>query len=194
MSRAYADTMGTAPWSNTVVVSVVFEEGRSSKAYNYFARGDVPYFYDEQLFVSVVFEEGVRVRAVRPARPHDRFKTISADPQHNLKHNLPPERVRAWFGGAEPLYTPTTEATEVTHTEDTTVAKPISIKITKKTLINDVDITEYRDEELIALIAQAEQEIRALEAIENKPQRLVKRISDLRQGLQDLVALVDSVG
>lgn len=67
----------------------------------------------------------------------------------------------------------------------------MSIKITNRTLVNGQDISNYTDEQLFGLIRNAEGEIKTLNAIENKPQRLVRRIQELHDGVASLVKLLD---
>lgn len=66
------------------------------------------------------------------------------------------------------------------------------LKITTKTLINNVDIADKTNDQLFDAIAQAEAEITKLNAIKSKPKALVAKIDELSAGIAALVAHMDS--
>lgn len=67
-----------------------------------------------------------------------------------------------------------------------------AIEITTKTLINGQDIKGLTDSQIYSLIADQEAEIKKLEAIENKPKRLVAEIEKRKAGIKALVDYLDS--
>lgn len=70
--------------------------------------------------------------------------------------------------------------------------KTAVIEITDKTLINGVDIKDFKDSEVYDLIAAQEAEIARLEAIKAKPKKLVAEIAKRQEGIAALVAHLDS--
>ena len=70
--------------------------------------------------------------------------------------------------------------------------KTAVIEITNKTLINGVDIKDFKDSEVYDLIAAQEAEIARLEAIKAKPKKLVAEIAKRQEGIAALVAHLDS--
>lgn len=67
-----------------------------------------------------------------------------------------------------------------------------AIKITTKTFAGNTDIAEMTDSQIYGLISMQEAEIKGLEAIENKPKRLVAEIEARKAGIAALVAHLDS--
>lgn len=70
--------------------------------------------------------------------------------------------------------------------------KTAIIEVTTKTLVNGTDVKELDDSAIYDLIAQQEAEIKRLEAIENKPKKLVAEIEKRRAGIKALVDYLDS--
>lgn len=70
--------------------------------------------------------------------------------------------------------------------------KTAVIEITNKTLINGVDIKDFKDSEVYDLIAAQEAEIARLEAIKSKPKKLVAEIAKRQEGIAALVTYLDS--
>lgn len=68
----------------------------------------------------------------------------------------------------------------------------MNIKIETRTFFNGEDIKGMSDDYLFQQIANAEAEIRRLEAIETKPAKLAARIDALRVGIADLAAAIDA--
>jgi hypothetical protein len=66
------------------------------------------------------------------------------------------------------------------------------IEITTKTLVNGKDVAEMKDSEVYALIAAQENKVKELEAIGNKPKKLVAEIDKRKAGIQALVDYLDS--
>lgn len=69
---------------------------------------------------------------------------------------------------------------------------PMKIEITNATYVNGKNVDDMSDAQVFETIRNAEVEIASLEKIENKPRALSYRIDDLRQGITDLIALVDA--
>jgi len=90
--------------------------------------------------------------------------------------------------------TPTWTPPHPIHTKKETTMHTTPITVTTKTFtyVNGVDINNFRSAELYDLIAREEDQIRKLEAIENKPLTLQQEIARRRQGIADLVAHLDS--
>lgn len=76
--------------------------------------------------------------------------------------------------------------------KEITMNKTAIIKITTKTLVNGTDVKELDDSTIYNLIADQEAEIKRLEAIENKPKKLVAEIGERRAGIKALVDYLDS--
>lgn len=70
--------------------------------------------------------------------------------------------------------------------------KAAIIEVTTKTLVNGVDIKDFKDSEIYDLIAAQEAEIARLEAIKAKPKKLVAEIAKRQEGIAALVAYLDS--
>lgn len=101
----------------------------------------------------------------------------------SINHNtVPAEQIPT------PLDQPQPETTKETIMTTTTNA----IEITTKTLINGQDIKGLTDSQIYSLIADQEAEIKKLEAIENKPKRLVNEIEKRKAGIKALVDYLDS--
>jgi hypothetical protein len=66
------------------------------------------------------------------------------------------------------------------------------IELTTKTLVNGKDVAEMKDSEVYALIAAQENKVKELEAIGNKPKKLVAEIDKRKAGIQALVDYLDS--
>lgn len=98
-------------------------------------------------------------------------------------NDAPPDGKTAYQDNA------TKYAKELTTKKETKVMR---IEITKKTFINGTDITTMTDDALFAKLAQAEAEVKELEAIEAKPKKLVARIKEVKQSIADLVKLMDA--
>lgn len=67
---------------------------------------------------------------------------------------------------------------------------PISIETVPR--INGRDASSFTDNELYDLIRSEEQKIANLDAIKNKPKRLLDEIAARNKGISDLVAFMDS--
>lgn len=76
--------------------------------------------------------------------------------------------------------------------ETTMHTTPITVTTKTFTYVNGTDINNFRPADLYDLIASEEDQIRKLEAIENKPLTLQQEITRRRQGIADLVAHLDS--
>lgn len=76
--------------------------------------------------------------------------------------------------------------------ETTMNTTPITVTTKTFTYVNGTDINNFRSADLYDLIAREEDQIRKLEAIENKPVTLQQEIARRRQGIADLVAHLDS--
>lgn len=68
----------------------------------------------------------------------------------------------------------------------------MSIKIETKTFVNGAEIAKMTVEELVSLIQRTEDEIKKLEALANKPKKVLKRIEELQTGLAELVKFADA--
>jgi hypothetical protein len=66
------------------------------------------------------------------------------------------------------------------------------ITVTKKTLINNVDVTTMSDEQLISSIVAIEGEIVSLKAIKTKSIKIAAKIADAQATLAQVVELLDS--
>ena len=73
----------------------------------------------------------------------------------------------------------------------TTMNTPIK-SIESKTFINGIDAAGFTDAQLFEMIKATEREIKDLQTIENKPEKLVKQIADKNDLLKKLVAYVDA--
>lgn len=84
--------------------------------------------------------------------------------------------------------------TPITETETimTTITNTAAIEITTKTLVNGLDISNFKDSEIYDLIAAQEAEIDKLDAIKTKPKKLVAEIEKRKAGIQALVDYLDS--
>lgn len=79
-------------------------------------------------------------------------------------------------------------------TKETPVnTKPLTITTKTFTYVNGVDVNNYSASELYDMIAREEAQIRALEAIENKPVMLQQEIERRQAGIAALVAHLDSI-
>ena len=76
--------------------------------------------------------------------------------------------------------------------KEITMNKTAIIEITTKTLVNGIDVKDLDDSAIYDLIARQEAEIKRLEAIENKPKKLVAEIEKRRAGIKALVDYLDS--
>jgi len=65
------------------------------------------------------------------------------------------------------------------------------IKIESKVFINDCDLSEYDEDSLFKLISDAENEIKTLELIENKPKSLLKRTESRKKEIAALVKVMN---
>jgi hypothetical protein len=68
----------------------------------------------------------------------------------------------------------------------------MTIKIESKTFFNGVDLATYTDDQLFGKISEAEKEVERLEAIVAKPKKLVKKIQELKDGIDALAAAIDA--
>ncbi len=77
--------------------------------------------------------------------------------------------------------------------KETTMSKTTEIiKIETKTLVNGVDIATMENSQIYSLIASQEAEIAELEKIKNKPKKLKAEIEKRQEGIDALVAHLDS--
>lgn len=63
--------------------------------------------------------------------------------------------------------------------------------IEKKTFINGVDASTLTDDQIFNVIKQAEAEIEGLELINNKPEKLGKKIAKLQKAIEKVRQYVD---
>lgn len=122
--------------------------------------------------------------------------------KHILKHRPveinPKEEIDGHINCAQAHFSKTEEALADLSTIPTEEGQPIMtnktaiIEITNKTLINGVDIKDFKDSEVYDLIAAQEAEIARLEAIKAKPKKLVAEIAKRQEGIAALVAHLDS--
>lgn len=68
----------------------------------------------------------------------------------------------------------------------------VMIKIETRTFLNNTYAASFKDEELFAKIAEAENEVERLEAIKTKPKKLQAKIDELKAGIEALSAYIDA--
>lgn len=87
-----------------------------------------------------------------------------------------------------------TRNTAATTTQTPTKEQPIVNKLIEtKTFILGIDVANgINDDAVFKAIYKAEQEVKALEAIEHKPRRLTARIAALKEEILALVAFLDA--
>ena len=66
------------------------------------------------------------------------------------------------------------------------------IEVVCKTFINGQEAKNYSTSQLYDLIAEQEAAIKKLEALENKPKKLLKEIEERKAGIQLLVDYIDA--
>lgn len=69
--------------------------------------------------------------------------------------------------------------------------KETIMEIQHQTLVNGRNIKDMTDDQLFDLIADEEAKIKALRAIENKPQKLKDRINKMQADIEHLIKLID---
>lgn len=79
------------------------------------------------------------------------------------------------------------EAIQITETPK----EPTAMNIENQTLINGQNIKNLTDDQLFDLIAAEEAKIKALRAIENKPQKLKDRLNKMQADIDHLIRLID---
>lgn len=72
-----------------------------------------------------------------------------------------------------------------------TPKEPTAMNIENQTLVNGQNIKNLTDDQLFDLIAKEEAAIKALRAIENKPQKLKDRINKMQADIEHLIKLID---
>lgn len=72
-----------------------------------------------------------------------------------------------------------------------TSKEPTAMNIENQTLVNGQNIKNLTDDQLFDLIAKEEAAIKALRAIENKPQKLKDRINKMQADIEHLIRLID---
>lgn len=72
-----------------------------------------------------------------------------------------------------------------------TIEEPTMIAIENRTYINDINAADMTDDQVFLKIADLEKEMAKLEAIKNKPQKLLGRINDMQVAITKLVKYVD---
>lgn len=72
-----------------------------------------------------------------------------------------------------------------------TPKEPTAMNIENQTLINGQNIKNLTDDQLFDLIADEEAKIKALRAIENKPQKLKDRLNKMQADIDHLIRLID---
>lgn len=72
-----------------------------------------------------------------------------------------------------------------------TPKEPTAMNIENQTLVNGRNIKDMTDDQLFDLIAKEEAAIKALRAIENKPQKLKDRINKMQADIEHLIRLID---
>ena len=87
---------------------------------------------------------------------------------------------------------PKSEVTQLSQPPKEITMTKTAIKITTKTFANGVDLSTMSDSEVFDMIAAQEAEIKKLQSIETKPNRLVAEIADRQAGIFALVAHLDS--
>ena len=70
--------------------------------------------------------------------------------------------------------------------------QPMSIKVETRTFVNGTDAISMKDNELFSLIAEQEKAISALVNIEHQPEKLVKRVNQMKKEIQELIVFIDS--
>lgn len=74
---------------------------------------------------------------------------------------------------------------------DSNIPKDTAMEIQNQTLVNGRNIKDMTDDQLFDLIAAEEAKIKALRAIENKPQKLKDRINKMQADIETLIKLID---
>lgn len=124
------------------------------------------------------------------------MKLLSFDSEMNLWHvgdNLPPmQQILSINHNTVPAEQIPTPLDQPQPTKETIMTTASIIEITTKTLINGIDIATMGDSAIYSTIANQEAEIKKLEAIENKPKRLVAEIEKRKAGIKALVDFLDS--
>jgi hypothetical protein len=66
------------------------------------------------------------------------------------------------------------------------------IRIERKTFVDGVDVTTMTDDQLFERIRECEAEINSLEAVENKPLALAKKIYAIKAAVADIVVICNA--
>ena len=93
--------------------------------------------------------------------------------------------------GVPPELLGTTPTGRWPHTIPAAQPKDTAMEIQNQTLINGRNIKDMTDDQLFDLIAAEEAKIKALRAIENKPQKLKDRINKMQKDIETLIQLID---
>lgn len=72
-----------------------------------------------------------------------------------------------------------------------TIEEDTMIAIENRTYINDTNAADMTDDQVFTKIADLERDMAKLEAIKNKPQKMVKRIGEMQDAITKLVKYVD---
>lgn len=131
-----------------------------------------------------------KLQDARPERtftyPPERYRIVEPEPQHvvvfapDCPIPIPSPEYLAVWQGSQPA------------PKENDMTRSIPIEITTKTFMNGVDLGTRPDAEIYDAIAQQEADIKLLEAIENKPKKLVAEIAKRKAGIAALVAHLDS--
>lgn len=152
--------------ANDLVVTVQFQG--TLKGYEYFANSGIKGIEPGDIMTVFVHQQKkqVIVRYVRASNEYDRLKRVVC-------------RERRANGIAEPTNTTKTETTAM------------SIKITNQTLVNGRELSEYSDGELLRLLRETRKQIDELKELDPIPKKFQKKIDELEQGRNALIALLD---
>lgn len=90
---------------------------------------------------------------------------------------VPAHLIQAVYRDGEPVATP---------------KEPTAMNIQNVTLINGNNIANMTDDQLFDIIAKEEAAIKALRAIENKPQKLKDKINKMQADIDALILLIDA--
>lgn len=99
----------------------------------------------------------------------------------------PPLPIVTGDGLNNPYHRSEEEAIQITETPK----EPTAMNIENQTLINGQNIKNLTDDQLFDLIADEEAKIKALRAIENKPQKLKDRLNKMQADIDHLIRLID---
>lgn len=94
------------------------------------------------------------------------------------------------YGKAPP--DPVVPPTITSEKEEPTMAIATALKITTKTLVNDLDISTMSASNIYQIIADQEAEMSRLALIKNKPKMLEAELAERQAGVDALVAHLDS--